>query len=47
MATCSKWEKGIDAFNENNWLGVNILKVGHKSSKRFVDIQCLVPVTNK
>ena len=46
--TFEKWKKEvIDSFNEKNWLGINIDKVGSGSSKRYVDRFFFVSVMDK
>ena len=35
----------IGGFNDNIWFGVDISKVGHGSSRRYVDSCCLARVT--
>ena len=48
MDTFRKWQNEvIGGFNENHWLEVDVSKVGHSSSKRYVDSFCLVRVIEK
>ena len=48
METFRKWNKEVIViFNNNNWLGVNISKVGHGYSKRCINSCCLVGVISE
>ena len=43
-----KWQNGvISGFNENNWLVVDVAKVGQGSAKRYVDSRCVVGVIDE
>ena len=43
METFHKWKNEvIEGFNDKNWLGVNISKVGRCSSKMYVYSRCLI-----
>ena len=37
----------IDGFNDKNWLGVNIEKIGSRSAKSYVDSRCVVSVIDE
>ena len=48
MKTFRKWQdEVIGDFNENNWLAVDVSKVGQFSTKRYVDSHCVVRVIDK
>ena len=48
METFHKWQDEVIAgFNENNWLAVDIAKVGQGSTKRYVDSRSVVKVIDE
>ena len=45
MENFRKWQdEFIEGFNKNNWLAVDVSKVGQGSTKRYVDSCCVVRV---